>query len=67
MADTTTAQIVDFIKKKFQSQSQGGTKRTISDQGTGFSFHLIEENVGNALRVSITQAPTANVKSEPDD
>jgi hypothetical protein len=44
VADTSTALVVDFVRDQINFR-HGGTTRMISDQGTAFSSHLMEEKV----------------------
>jgi len=44
VADTTTAIVAEFVKDNINFW-HGGISRIISDQGTAFSSHLMEEKV----------------------
>ncbi len=44
VADTSTALVAEFVKDHINIR-HGGTNRIISDQGTAFSSHLMEEKV----------------------
>ena len=44
VADTSTALVAEFVKDQINFR-HGGTTRIISDQGTAFSSHLMEEKV----------------------
>ncbi len=44
VADTSTALVADFVRGQVNFR-HGGTTRIISDQGTAFSSHMIEEKV----------------------
>ena len=44
VTDTSTAVVAEFVKDHINFR-HGGTTRIISDQGTAFSSHLMEEKV----------------------